>query len=140
MYRLFIVIILVLAIGYFLFRNRVMEGMNGIEGLTNDEAIQNIASLYNEENMKITNLEVTGTLTNPTIEETIAKLEKSIAAQASQLNSKISSVNRTISGVNNRVTSLGGEFGKYVRKGEKVQHYIPGTTTTWHGPVYLKAA
>ena len=135
MYRLFIIIILVLAIGYFLFRNMVMEGMNGIEGLTNDEAIQNIASLYNDENMKITNLDVTGTLTNPTIEETIAKLQKSIAAQAAQA----SQLNSRISGVNSRVTSLGGEFGKYVKKGEVVQMYQGSTGGKWQGTIRIQS-
>ncbi|MFW9949793.1 MAG: hypothetical protein ACFFKA_06675 [Candidatus Thorarchaeota archaeon] len=60
MYKLAIIIILSIAIGYFIFRNNsISEGMNGIEGLTNDEAVQNIASLYNQGKMSVTNLDVT---------------------------------------------------------------------------------
>ena len=43
----------------------------------------------NTNNMKISNLEVTGNLTSPTLSETVARLEKTIADQAITLNSKI---------------------------------------------------
>jgi len=86
-----------------MFGNRLTEGMNGIEGLTNDEAIQNIASLYNKEQMKVKNLEVTGELIGPTITDAITKLEKSIAAQVARLDRKINGV--------------AGQFGGYVKKG-----------------------
>ena len=63
MYRLFIIIILVITIGYVLYiNNSINEGMeNEATPISVDEAIKNIASLYNKDDMIITNLNVTDT-------------------------------------------------------------------------------
>jgi len=38
-----------------------------IEGMTNDEAVANLASIYNKTNMQVTNINVSGNLTGKTI-------------------------------------------------------------------------
>ncbi|MFW9949795.1 MAG: hypothetical protein ACFFKA_06685, partial [Candidatus Thorarchaeota archaeon] len=53
--------ILSILIGYYLFgNNSISEGMNRVEGLETNEAVQNIASIYNTDKMSITELNVTG--------------------------------------------------------------------------------
>ncbi|MFW9949794.1 MAG: hypothetical protein ACFFKA_06680 [Candidatus Thorarchaeota archaeon] len=69
MYKLAIIIILSIAIAYFLFRNNsINEGMNGNQGVSSNEAIQNLASLYNEDKMKVSNLDVTDTTKTNTLQ------------------------------------------------------------------------
>lgn len=64
----YILLIIFIIIAFMIFDN------NGEHfGSTNDqtgEAIQNVSSIYNTENMKLTNLEITGTLTGTTITPT----------------------------------------------------------------------
>lgn len=57
---LILVIIITIIVGLLLFRPlRTNEGL-AVEGLTSDEAIKNIASVYNTDKMAVTNLNVTG--------------------------------------------------------------------------------
>ena len=59
MKKLILVIIITVIIGLLLFRPlRTNEGL-AVEGLTSDEAIKNIASIYNTDKMAVTNLNVT---------------------------------------------------------------------------------
>jgi hypothetical protein len=60
MKKLLVVIIITVLIGLLLFRPlKTNEGL-AVEGLTSDEAIKNIASIYNTDKMAVTNLNVTG--------------------------------------------------------------------------------
>jgi hypothetical protein len=60
MKQLLVVIIITVIIGLLLFRPlRTNEGL-AVEGLTSDEAIKNIASVYNTDKMTLTNLNITG--------------------------------------------------------------------------------
>jgi len=60
MKKLILIIIITILVGLLLFRPlRTNEGL-AVEGLTSDEAIKNIASIYNTDKMVVTNLNVTG--------------------------------------------------------------------------------
>jgi microcystin-dependent protein len=60
----FIIIIIVLLLVYLLYKNNKLEKkIIHREGFTDSQAIQNVANLYNENSMKVTDLEVTGNLT-----------------------------------------------------------------------------
>lgn len=57
----YILLIMTLVIIYNFYQiNRLNKHLNLIEGMTSEEAIKNVAALYNQGDMKITNLEVTG--------------------------------------------------------------------------------
>ena len=55
--KLLLVIIITVLICFILFKNK------NIEGLTNDEALKNIASLYNTQEMQVSNINVTNNAT-----------------------------------------------------------------------------
>ena len=60
MKRLLLIIIITVLICFFIFRYTSTNEALTVEGLTSDEAIKNIASIYNTDKMSVTNLNVTG--------------------------------------------------------------------------------
>lgn len=95
--RLILVIIITVFIGFLLFRPMRSEGM-AIEGLTSDEAIKNVASVYNTDKMSVTNLNVTG-------EEVVNSL---IATKASI--PTLTSTNATITNLTSTNANLSGQM------------------------------
>ena len=91
MNKLIIGALIVVILALILFREPRIEGLN-------DEAISNIASVYNVSDMKITNLEATGTISGPTINNLNSKINSneskinSNKSKGSSLESKIKSL------------------------------------------------
>lgn len=70
-----------------------------IEGMGTDEAISNLASLYNTENLKVTNIQTTGQITGPTItalNNSISNVQKTVN---NTVNSKINNLDRKVNSV-----------------------------------------
>lgn len=97
-----IVIIIILVLVYFCFNTTNTTNIINKEGFTNDEAIQNIASVYNTGTMTVTNSNVTSVLTAKT-----AAVQGDLnVTGASNLTGKLTSANAQINNLTAPIANI----------------------------------
>lgn len=114
MKRIIIVIIITVLICFFIFRTVLNKEEMTIEGLTSDEAIKNVASIYNTDKMSLTNLNVTGEQTVNSLTATKATIPTLTSTSANITNGTItnlSSTNANLSGQLNAGTLADSSMG-----------------------------
>ena len=105
-----IIIILIFAILYVIKRLTSSDNFEGMDAsTTNSEAIANIASLYNKDNMTITNLNVTGENTSNSIKATQLLVEKdkdNVPAYNNDVVNALNDLNNRLITINERLETV----------------------------------
>ncbi len=106
--KLILVIVITVIVGFLLLGPRKSDGMT-IEGLTNDEAVKNIASIFNTDKMSVTNLNVTGEGIVNSLQATKASIPTLASTNATITN--LTSTNANLSGQVNAGALADGSMG-----------------------------
>ena len=90
----------------------IIFSTNYVEKFSDDEAVQNVASIYNNSNMKVTNLEVTGNLVSHTMNKLNSTVSQFDSKFNSKLDTKLNEIRGEMDGLINQVSTFKSSFNK----------------------------